>query len=125
MNAAAQFARESGYTGSSPAMLAAFEAIRQHGITEARAQHFERKALVDQYAREPGMFFAAIRPSLSTAEAIEDANRIIFGFRRLETWQQAKESRQRELVKAKLTRVIARFFRRYGRRIWINQEIAA
>jgi hypothetical protein len=122
MNATQQFARASGYTGSSPAMLAAFERIRLHGVAEARAAHYERVKLVEKYKAEPGMFFAAIRPSLSTEEAIEDANRIIFRFRNLESWRQ--ESRRGQVLQAKQTRVISRYFRRFGQRVWLNKEAA-
>jgi hypothetical protein len=116
---AATFARQSGYTGKSPAMLGAFEAIRAAGIREARAAHLERKAVIDEMKAEPGMFFNAIRPSLSTAEAIEDAQRVIFGWRNLPTWRQ--ELRAGELRRAKQTLVVARFFRRYGLRIWARR----
>lgn len=116
---AATIARESGYTGNSPAMLNAFEQIHQRGIREARAGHLERKRIVDQFKAAPGMFFATIRPSLSTAEAIEDANRVIFNFRNLPTWQQ--QARLGQVRKAKQTRVIARYFRRFGLRLWAQQ----
>lgn len=113
------FAKSCGYTGRSPALLGAFEAIRQAGIAEARAAHFDRKRIVDEMKAEPGMFFNAIRPSLSTAEAIEDAQRFIFGWRNLPTWRQ--ELRAGELRRAKQTMVVARFFRRYGLRIWARR----
>lgn len=115
------FAAECGYRGSSPAMLKAFEDIRQAGIREARKGHYDRKAVIDEFKRHPGAFFAAIRPSLTTDEAIEDANRIIFGFRRLPTWQQA--NRRKYVFEAKQLRLQARYFRRFGFRIW--QERAA
>lgn len=111
-----QFARKSGYTGSIQTMLKAFEDIRQAGIREARKAHYDRKAVIDEFKRHPGMFFAAIRPSLSTDEAIEDATRIIIRFRNLPTWQQA--NRRKQVLKAKQVRVFARFFRRFGLRIW-------
>ncbi|TIO15586.1 MAG: hypothetical protein E5X86_19640 [Mesorhizobium sp.] len=113
---ASSMAREAGYTGNSPAMLNAFEQIRLAGIREARAGHYERKRVIEQYKAEPGMFFNAIRPSLTTSEAIEDANRVIFTFRNLPRWQQ--EARLGQLRKAKQTRLVARFFRRFGARIW-------
>ena len=116
---AGRLARECGYTGNSPALLGAYEAIRQAGIREARKAHYERKAIIDQMKAEPGMFFAAIRPSLSTSEAIEDAKRFIFGWRNLPTWRQ--ELRTGDLLRAKQKRVIARFFRRYGKRLWIRR----
>lgn len=118
----AEFARQAGYTGNSPAMLAAMEDIRQAGIREARAGHYERKRIIDEFKADPGMFFAAIRPSLTTSEAIEDANRIIFTFRNLPRWQQ--EMRLAQLRKAKRTRLVARYFRMHGKAIWAR-EIAA
>lgn len=117
--AVARFAREFGYTGQSHAMLDAFESIRQLGITQARNQHFERKRLVDEMKKAPAMFFAAIHPALCASEAIEDANRVIFGFRNLPTWR--RENRQAQLVKAKHVRVLARYFRKYGKRLWIRE----
>lgn len=116
------FALESGYSGNSPAMLAAFARIREHGIREARAAHFERVKLVKLYAERPDMFFAAIRPALSTQEAIEDANRIIFGFRNMPRWQQ--DVRREQVARAKRIRWTARYFRRFGARIWLNREAA-
>lgn len=113
------FAQLCGYTGESPAMLAALEAIRRHGCAEARTAHYERKRIVDEYKADSGMFFSAIRPSLTTSEAIEDANRIIHTFRNLPSWQQ--EMRLGQLRKAKRTRLAARFFRRYGVRIWARE----
>lgn len=115
----AQLAKSCGYTGQSPAMLNAFEQIRIAGIREARASHYERKRIVDQYKADSAMFFNAIRPSLTTSEAIEDANRIIFTFRNLEKWKQ--ERRLPELRRAKRILLIARFFRRYGARIWARE----
>ncbi|TJW49397.1 MAG: hypothetical protein E5X65_33910 [Mesorhizobium sp.] len=120
---ASSMAREAGYTGNSPAMLNAFEQIRLAGIREARAGHYERKRVIEQYKAEPGMFFNAIRPSLTTSEAIEDANRIIHTFRNLPTWQQ-QHARLGQLRKAKQTRLVARYFRMHGRKIWAR-EIAA
>ncbi|MBZ9894205.1 hypothetical protein LB545_07590 [Mesorhizobium sp. BR1-1-6] len=118
----ATFAKSCGYHGSSPALLAAFERIQADGIAEARAKHFERKRLVDQFKAEPGMFFATIRPALCTEEAIEDANRFIFRFRNLPTYRQ--QNRTGELRQAKQTRVICRYFRRYGKAVWLNKEAA-
>ena len=113
---AEQFARESGYTGSSPAMLAAFEAIRQSGIRQARNGHFQRLKKVREYAANPALYFAAIRPALSTDEAIEDANRFLASYRNMPTWQ--RQNRVHLAAKAKQARVVARFFRRFGSRIW-------
>lgn len=117
------FAKSCGYTGKSPAMLGAFAAIRAAGIAEARATHFDRKRIVDQMKAEPGMFFNAIRPSLSTAEAIEDARRFIFGWRSLPKWQQ-HGYRAEKVTSAKQQIVVARYFRRFGRRVWAI-EVAA
>ncbi|RWL14842.1 MAG: hypothetical protein EOR57_31345 [Mesorhizobium sp.] len=119
---ASSMAREAGYTGNSPAMLNAFEQIRLAGIREARAGHYERKRIIDGMKAEPRMFFNAISPAQSSSEAIEDATRIIFTFRNLPRWQQ--EMSLGQLRKAKMTRLVARFFRRYGVRIWAR-EIAA
>lgn len=116
---ATTFARSCGYAGNSPALLRAFEAIRQHGIREARADHYRHLAVIRQYAEHPAMFFAAIRPSLSTDEAIEDANAFIRQFRSMESWRQ--ERNLIRLRKAKEKRVFARYFRRFGLRLWAKQ----
>ncbi|TPM37025.1 hypothetical protein [Mesorhizobium sp. B2-3-2] len=112
-------ARQSGYLGDSPAMLEAFERIRQSGIRQARAGHFERKRIVDQMKAEPGMFFAAIRPSLCTAEAIEDAKRFLAFYRNMPNWRQ--QNRAGDLRRAKQTMVLARYFRRFGRQLWVRE----
>lgn len=114
-----EFANSCGYTGNSPAMLHALEQIRQRGIREARAGHFERKRVIDQFKAEPCMFFLAIRPSLSTSEAIEDAKRFIASYRNMPTWRQ--ENRAGDLRRAKGKMVTARFFRRFGLRIWARR----
>lgn len=119
MSLTEQFARESGYTGDSPAMLETFEKIRQLGIREARAAHFQRKAVVDQFKAAPWMFFSFAKGALSTDEAIEQAERYIASFRNMETWKQ--ERRRGELAKAKLLRVYGRFFRRFGQRAWAKE----
>lgn len=113
------FAKSCGYTGKSPALLGAYEQIKQAGIRQARAAHFDRKRIIDEMKAEPGMFFNAIRPSLSTAEAIEDAMRFIFGWRNMPTWRQ--ELRAGELRRAKQTMLQARFFRRFGKSIWVRK----
>lgn len=113
------FARKIGCQNASPAMLKAFEDIRQSGIRRARQAHFERIKVIEQFKAEPGMFFASIRPSLCTEEAIEDARRIRFQFRSLPTWQQ--DVRRSRMQKAVLTEIYARYFRRFGRRIWIRE----
>lgn len=114
-----EFARTAGgYRGDSPAMLHAMEAIRQQGIRRAREGHFERKAVIDEMKETPALFFHAIRPNLCSAEAIEAANRVIFGFRNLPTWQ--KERRLGDVKRAQQMRVYARFFRRFGKRLWVR-----
>lgn len=118
-SAAEVFARQSGYTGSSPAMLAAFEDIRQSGIRQARAAHFDRKRVIDEMKATPALFFHAIRPSLSTAEAIEDATRFIAFYRNMPTWRQ--ENRAGDLLRAKEKRLLGRYFRRFGLRIWARE----
>lgn len=114
-----KFAAACGYRGSSPALLGAYEAIRQQGIRRAREGHDERKAVIDEMKASPAMFFNAIRPNLSTAEAIEAANRVIFGFRNLPTWR--KEYRLNDVKRAQQMRVQARFFRRFGKQLWIRK----
>ena len=111
--------RAGGYTGSSPAMLKAFEAMRQDGIREARAAHFERKRAVDELKASPAMFFVSIRPALCTDEAIADANRVIFNHRNLSSWM--KEVHRKRLKDAKQRLVIARYFRRFGKRLWVRE----
>jgi hypothetical protein len=113
------FAEKIGCAKASPAMLQAFEDIRQSGIRRARAAHFERVKIIQQYKAEPGMFFAAIKPNLSTEEMITDARHIRFTFRNLPTWQQ--ETRRSQMQRAALMEIYARFFRRFGRRIWIEE----
>jgi hypothetical protein len=70
---AADFARACGYSGDSPALLEAFEAIRRNGIALARHDHFRRKAVIDALKQSEALFLAAIGPALSAQEAIEDA----------------------------------------------------
>jgi hypothetical protein len=111
----AQFARECGYTGDSPAMLAAFAAIRLDGIGRARIGHDRRKALVDRLKHGEALFLAAIRPAQSAEEALEDAARFIALFRNMPRWRQ--ERRSADLSRARQQRLLARFFRRYGHRL--------
>ncbi|MBA3576158.1 MAG: hypothetical protein H0W39_00880 [Sphingomonas sp.] len=118
MNARA-FAASCGCPTNDPALLSIYEDIRQYGIREARAGHYERVKLVKKLKVHPSMFFAMIRPALSSDEAIEDAARFISCFRNLPRWQQ--ESRLDRLAKAKQVLVMARFFRRYGLRIWARR----
>lgn len=120
MNAyTAAFAQQIGCPNASPAMMKAFEDIRQSGIRRARTAHFERVKVIEEFKANPGLFFAVIRPSLSTEEAIEDARRIRFNFRNLPTWMQ--EGRRPQMQQAALTEIYARYFRRFGRRLWIQE----
>ncbi|TIX55946.1 MAG: hypothetical protein E5V28_21530 [Mesorhizobium sp.] len=112
----AQFARDCGYTGDSPAMLAAFAAIRLDGIGKARLGHDQRKAVVDRLKHGEALFLAAIRPAQSAEEALEDAARFIALFRNMPRWRQ--ERRGADLARARQQRLLARFFRRYGHRLW-------
>ena len=110
------FASACGYNGNSPALLEAFEAIRHCGIRQARQEHDRRKALSDGLALGEDLFLAAIRPALSAEEAIEDATRFIAFWRNMPRWRQ--ERRLPDLVRARQRLLLARFFRRYSRRIW-------
>jgi hypothetical protein len=112
----AQFAAACGYTGDSPAMLAALTAIRQDGIHRARQGHDQRKAAIDRLKPSRTLFLAAIRPALSAEEAIEDAARFMTMFRNMPRWRQ--ERRSADLARAKQQRLLARFFRRCGSRLW-------
>ncbi|MER8485611.1 hypothetical protein [Mesorhizobium sp. M1322] len=114
----AQFARDCGYTGDSPAMLAAFAAIRLDGIGKARLGHYQRKAMVDRLKHGEALFQAAIRPAQSAEEALEDAARFIACYRNMPRWRQ--ERRGADLARAK-QRLLARFFRRYGHRLWAQR----
>jgi hypothetical protein len=91
----------------------------------ARLMHMNRKRRIDQFKAEPSMFWHAIRPSLTTQEAIEESTRIIFRFRNLATWKQQNPARLKELEMAKLNRIAARYFRRFGRRVWAENRSAA
>lgn len=112
----AGFARACGYNGDSPALLEAFEAIRQCGIRQARQEHDRRKAMVDQLKFGEDLFLAAIGPALSAEEAIEDATCFIAFWRNMPRWRQ--ERRLPDLMKAKQQLLVARFFRRHGHRLW-------
>jgi len=112
----ADFARACGYTGDSPALLEAFEAIRRNGIAQARQDHLGRKALIDELKQSELLFLAAIGPALSADEAIEDAARFIACWRNMQRWRQ--ERRRPDLVRARQQLLVARFFRRYGHRLW-------
>jgi len=117
-----EFAREVGYVGNSPALLKGYEAIRQAGIRESRKAHYERVAELAEFKASPAMFFAAVRPALSIDEAISDANRAIALYRRTPTYR--RDALASRVVKAKLQRVYARFFRRFGERVWSMAEAA-
>ncbi len=121
MNAARQFTAECGCPTSDPALLSIYEDIRQAGIRHARAGHFQRVRLIEEYKAHHSMFLAMIRPSLSSDEAVEESARFISCFRNLPTWQQNNPVRQDRLTKAKQVRLVARFFRRYGLRIWARR----
>ncbi len=116
---AADFARNCGYTGDSPALLDAYAAIRAHGIREARQDHFRRKAMIDELTHSETLFLAAIRPALSAGEAIEDATIFIAFWRAMPRWRQ--ERRLPDLARAKQQRLVARFFRRHGHRLWARE----
>lgn len=115
----ADFARASGYSGDSPAMLEAFEAIRRNGVQHARRDHVRRKAVIDTLKQSEALFLAAIAPALSADEAIEDAVRFIAFWRNMPRWRQ--ERRLADLARARQQRLAARFFRRYGHRLWARQ----
>lgn len=110
------FARACGYNGDSPALLDAFEAIRQCGIRQARQEHHRRKALIEPLKLGEDMFLAAIGPALSAEEAIEDATRFIAFWMAMPRWRQ--ERRLPDLMRARQQLLVARFFRRHGHRIW-------
>lgn len=116
---AADFARACGYTGDSPALLEAFEAIRRNGIERARHDHMSRKAVMDELGQSEALFLASIGPALSAEEAIEDATRFIACWRNMPRWRQ--ERRLADLVRARQQRLVARFFRRYGHRLWARE----
>lgn len=108
--------RVTRYTGGSPATLAADAAISAKGIAEGRLLHFERKAEVDLFTAYPRLYFAAIHPCLSTDEAIEDAKAFA---RRFSTWPRWRQrERRRDLVETNKTILFARYFRRFGARVW-------
>ena len=116
---AADFARACGYTGDSPALLDAFEAIRRNGVAHARHDHLRRKAVIDELKQSQALFLAAIGPALSAHEAIEDAARFIACWRNMPRWRQ--ERRLPDLIRVKQQRLVARFFRRHGQRLWARE----
>jgi len=124
-----QFAASCGYIGNSPAMLQAFEDIRQSGIRAARKAHYERVTLVDGFVADPGSFWGYVNlfrvtPLLSTAEATEfwsneaENQRVL---REAGHWRydagKHRAAAERE--------VVARYFRRFGARLWQREARAA
>lgn len=117
-----QFAEQCGYIGNSPAMLAAFEDIRQSGIRAARKAHYERVKLVDGFVADPASFWGYINlfrvnPLLTTDEAIE------FWANEAENQRILREAGHWRYDAAKLRiaseRVVfARYFRRFGAHLW-------
>lgn len=119
------FAMQTGYTGDSPAMLAAMEQIRQSGIRRARDMHFERVKLLEQFKASPKLFWGYINlfrptPILSTQEAVE--------------FYRKRHAEERALVAMRHWRadpgkvrmcgerlVLSRYFRRYGGRVWTRR----
>ncbi|MCA0000005.1 MULTISPECIES: hypothetical protein [unclassified Mesorhizobium] len=75
--------------------------------------------VVDALKQSEALFLAAIGPALSAQEAIEDAARFISFWRNMPRWRQ--ERRLADLARARQQRLLARFFRRYGHRIWALQ----
>lgn len=122
MNATEQFAASCGYVGKSPAMLKAFEDIRQSGIRYARKMHYDRVKLADGFVADPGSFWGYVNlfrvsPLLSTDEAIE------FWTNEAENQRVLREAGHWRYDAAKLRIaaervVIARYFRRFGARLW-------
>lgn len=124
-----QFAASCGYVGNSPAMLAAFEEIRQSGIRAARNAHFDRVKLVERLAKEPGSFWGYVNefrvtPLLSTDEAAEfwaneaEKQRVLWASGHWR-YDAAKLRIAAERV------VIARYFRRFGAKLWQREARAA
>lgn len=115
MNAPANLSRIKG----GEHLIAAYEDICHYGIREARAGHYKRYELVKRYSETPGLLYSRLWPSLGLTDAIEDATRYIVNFRNLSSWRQ--EGRRSELMRQKENRVLCRYFRRHGRRIWLKE----
>jgi hypothetical protein len=116
---ALQFAAESGCRSPSPAQLAAFEAIRQHGIREARKAHLARKLVTDAIKRDPGLITAMIRPAQSIDEALEDIKHWLIAYWNAPTHR--RQARRFEANKVKTLRVNLRFFRRFADKIMARE----
>jgi len=115
---AQDFAATVGVKTQNPALLAMYDAIRKDGMRTAREAHAERYELVRRYAGTPRLLYVRLGPSLGLSEAIEDATRYIYNFRNLPKWRQ--DTRRKDLARHIENRVLARFFRRYGKRIWMR-----
>lgn len=113
------FAKECGYAGSSPAMLKAFDVIRQQGIREARKAHFSRKQVTDAIKRDPDLISAMIHPAQSIDEALEDINHWLIAYRSAPTHR--RQARRLEARKATALRVNLRFFRRFSAQIMVRE----
>ncbi|MBB6469504.1 hypothetical protein HNQ96_005394 [Aminobacter lissarensis] len=112
MNATQAFARDCGYAGQSPAMLAAFEAVRRSGIVEARAAHFARKRVTDAITADPDLIAAMIHPAQSIDEALQDIAAFILRTRNMPTWR--RHNHAAAIARAKARRLHLRFFRRFA-----------
>lgn len=120
MNAlTAQFAKECGYTGNSPAMLDAFEQVRQHGIEQARKSHHDRKRITDAIKAEPALISGMIHPAQSIDEALEDIGAFLVACRNMPSWR--RQNHAAAIRKAKANRLYFRFFRRFGDRIMARE----
>lgn len=124
-----QFAASCGYVGNSPAMLKAFEDIRQSGIRAARKAHYDRVKQVDGFVADPGSFWGYINqfrvsPLLTTDEAIE------FWANEAENQRVLREAGHWRYDAAKLRIaaervVISRYFRRFGAHLWQREARVA
>jgi len=110
----------------SPAMLKAFEDIRQYGIREARQHHFERKRLVDQFKANQVTLWGYLnlfrpQPLLSMDEAIRHYKAIVTFQRKLAADPVLRFSARRDLGLHRMAAervLVARYFRRFGQRVW-------
>lgn len=98
----------------SAAMEAFEERVRLAGIRHARQGHFQRLTFVHEMsARE---FFNFVYPCLTTTEAAERAKSYMRWYRGLDDI--AKINRVDRANHMRLQRVVARYFRRFGKRRW-------